>query len=61
MTEKDRHVEPGVGIIPDPFGLGWDRERQGSEEETPDPEASGSSTHESSKPGSDNVRLGELD
>ena len=37
MTDQEHTFELATGTVPDPFGLGWDLEREASEEDGPPP------------------------
>lgn len=61
MTDQEHTFELATGTVPDPFGLGWDLEREASDEEAPVDEAPGSTTSGSNESNAGGARLGELD
>ena len=61
MTDQEHTFELATGTVPDPFGLGWDLEREASEDDRPVAEASGSTTSGSTESNAGDARLGELD
>ena len=61
MTDQEHTFELATGTVPDPFGLGWDLEREAPEEDRPVAETPGSTTSGSSESNAGDARLGELD
>lgn len=61
MTDQEHTFELATGTVPDPFGLGWDLEREKPEEDAPVAEASGLTTSGATESNAGGARLGELD